>query len=79
MEIVSSNTVPPDSGEVLDYKAAAAFLRVSERTLERWTNEGRIPFIRLPRRGAWSGVRFLKADLVAWLKRQTVRPRREAA
>ena len=69
----------PRSHEILDYKAAAAYLRVSERTLERWTMERRIPFIRLPRRGSWSGVRFLRSDLDAWLRRQTVRPRREAA
>jgi excisionase family DNA binding protein len=68
-----------DSDEVLDYRAAAAYLHVSPRTLERWTMERRIPFVRLPRRGSWSGVRFLKADLDAWLKRQTVKPRKEAA
>ena len=60
--------------DVLGYPDAARFLGVSERTLERWVQERRIPFVQLPRRGAWSGVRFLRSQLVKWLEQQTVRP-----
>ena len=60
--------------DVLGYPDAARFLGVSERTLERWVQGRRIPFIQLPRRGAWSGVRFLRSQLVKWLEQQTVRP-----
>src|ERR1041385_5213085 len=60
--------------DVLSYPHAARFLGVSERTLERWVRERRIPFIQLPRRGTWSGVRFLRSQLVKWLQQQTVRP-----
>jgi excisionase family DNA binding protein len=44
--------------EILTYKEAAQLLKTSARTLERWTREGLIPYIRLPERGRWSGVRF---------------------
>jgi len=35
--------------EVLTYREAAQLLKVSARTLERWTREGLVPYIRLPR------------------------------
>jgi excisionase family DNA binding protein len=45
-----------DSDEqVLTYREAAQVLKVSARTLERWTREGLVPYIRLPQRGRWSG------------------------
>jgi excisionase family DNA binding protein len=60
--------------DVLSYSEAALVLGVSERTLERWVRERRIPFVQLPRRGAWSGVRFLRSQLLKWLEQQTIRP-----
>jgi len=62
--------------DVLSYSETALILRVSERTLERWVRERRIPFVRLPRRGARSGIRFVRAQVVKWLEQQTVRPAR---
>ena len=67
---------------VMSYAEAAQFLGISERTLERYVREGRIPYVRLPKRGAWTGVRFLRSQLLAWLAQRTVKPlrsRREAA
>lgn len=61
--------------DVLTYREAAAVLKVSARTLERWTREGRVPYIRLPQRGAWSGIRFSRAQLQQWLRKRTVKER----
>ena len=59
--------------EVLTYNEAAHLLKVSARTLERWTREGLVPYIRLPQRGRWSGVRFSRNQLLRWLRQRTVR------
>jgi len=61
--------------EVLTYQEAALLLKVSPRTLERWTREGLVPYIRLPQRGRWSGVRFSRNQLLRWLRQRTVRER----
>jgi excisionase family DNA binding protein len=65
---------PEQIGEIVGYPEAARFLSVSERTLQRWVRERRIPFVQLPQRGTWSGVRFVRSQLVKWLEQQTVRP-----
>jgi len=62
------------SDEVMDKKELAQMLRISERTIERWISECRIPYVRLPKRGAWSEIRFLKSNILAWLKRNEVKP-----
>lgn len=59
---------------VMGYAEAAEFLNVSIRTLERYVREGLIPYVPLPKRGAWSGVRFLRPQLVQWLERRSVKP-----
>jgi excisionase family DNA binding protein len=61
---------------VLGYTEAAEFLGLSRRTLERYVREARIPYIQLPRRGAWSGTRFLRSQLLRWLEDHTVKPTR---
>lgn len=61
--------------DVLTYQEAAALLKVSPRTLERWTREGLVPYIRLPQRGAWSGIRFSRGQLQLWLRQRTVKER----
>ena len=61
--------------EILTYYEAALLLKVSARTLERWTREGLVPYIRLPQRGRWSGVRFSRNPLLRWLRQRTVRER----
>ena len=62
-------------GDILTYDEAARLLKVSARTLERWTREGLVPYIRLPQRGRWSGVRFSRNQLLRWLRQRTVRTR----
>ena len=61
--------------EILTYREAAQLLKISARTLERWTREGLVPYIRLPQRGRWSGVRFSRSELLRWMRRRTVRAR----
>jgi excisionase family DNA binding protein len=61
---------------VMDYTEAAEFLALSRRTLERYVRERRIPYVQLPRRGAWSGVRFLRHQLLHWLEGRSVKPAR---
>lgn len=65
--------------EILSYPEAADLLQISERTLERWVRERRIPFIQFPKRGARSGVRFMRVQVLRWLEQQTVRPIRSRA
>lgn len=55
--------------EILDKRQLSEMLQVSERTVERWITESRIPYIRLPKRGTWSETRFLKSTILLWLKR----------
>jgi excisionase family DNA binding protein len=71
----ASTTTSAIDEAVLTYQEAALLLKVSARTVERWTREGLVPYIRLPRRGRWSGVRFSRNQLLRWLRRRTVRER----
>jgi len=63
-----------DASEILDKKQLSDMLGVSERTVERWVAEGRIPYIRLPKRGAWAEIRFMKSNILKWLMRNEVKP-----
>jgi excisionase family DNA binding protein len=63
---------------LLGYDAAAKLLGVAVRTLQRWVREGRIDYVRLPARGAWSGVRFSKSHLMLWIERRRIHPRKTA-
>jgi transcriptional repressor of dcmA and dcmR len=53
--------------ELLDIKQAAALLHVTETTLRRWTNSGRLACLRI---GSRRERRFRRADLVALLEAQ---------
>jgi transcriptional repressor of dcmA and dcmR len=53
--------------ELLDIKQAANFLNVSETSLRRWTNSGRLPCLRVGRRRE---RRFRRADLLAFAGQQ---------
>ena len=57
-------TMASDS-ELLDIAQAAALLRVSEASLRRWTNRGRLPCRRI---GGRRERRFRRADLMAFLE-----------
>ena len=53
--------------DLLDIKQAARLLRVSETSLRRWTNAGRLACLRVGRRRE---RRFRRADLLAFLEEQ---------
>ncbi len=56
-----------DHDELLDIKQAAQFLNVSETSLRRWTNAGRLACVRVGRKRE---RRFRRADLLAFLEEQ---------
>ena len=58
-----------DQDELLDIKQAAQFLKVSETSLRRWTNAGRLACLRVGRRRE---RRFRRADLLAFVEQQPV-------
>jgi excisionase family DNA binding protein len=64
--------VPPD--EVMDYKGAAAYLKMAAGTLRHKVMKGTIPFFKIG-----SSVRFSKNDIDAWLKehRKTIKRNKE--
>jgi excisionase family DNA binding protein len=63
-------------GDILTKRDVAEFLQVSERTVERWVSEGSIPYVPLPKRGAWSEARFLRSEIIDWMRKRTVKPLR---
>jgi excisionase family DNA binding protein len=62
-----------DPNELLDIAGAAAFLNVSETSLRRWTNSGRLACLRV---GLKRERRFRRADLLAFMEDE---PRVEAS
>lgn len=60
--------------EIMTKEQLAELLHVSKRTVERWIEEGRVPFIRLPRRGAKCNVRFMRSTIIRWLRRNEQKP-----
>ena len=60
-----------ESPELLDYKAAATFVGLSEYTLRRYVSMRRLPFIKV---GA-KLVRFEPARLLRWIESQRFEPR----
>ncbi|MGI8744089.1 MAG: helix-turn-helix domain-containing protein [Bryobacteraceae bacterium] len=63
-----------DTGDILTKRDVAELLQVSERTVERWMSEGSIPYVPLPKRGAWSEARFLPSEILDWMRKRTIRP-----
>lgn len=60
--------------EVLTKEQLAELLQVSKRTVERWITECSIPFVRLPERGRKTNVRFLKTNVIQWLRKKEKKP-----
>jgi len=58
-----------EAEELLDIEEAAKFLNVSETSLRRWTNAGRLACLRVGRRRE---RRFRRADLLAFMENQPV-------
>jgi excisionase family DNA binding protein len=73
---MSTSILNESIGEILDKKQLAQLLGISERTIERWVIERRIPYVPLPQRGSRSEVRFLKSTILSWLKKTEVKPAR---
>ena len=67
-----------DPNELLDIAQAAALLNVSETSLRRWTNSGRLPCLRIGQRRE---RRFRRGDLLAFLQGQAsdISPRADDA
>ena len=67
------NLMQQAPGELLDIREAAALLRVSETSLRRWTNAGRLPCLRI---GGRHERRFRRSDLLAFVdgERQALAP-----
>jgi transcriptional repressor of dcmA and dcmR len=61
----------PTEPELLDIAQAAALLQVSEASLRRWTNSGRLACFRV---GGRRERRFRRADLLAFLERSPSAP-----
>ena len=61
------------TSDILTRHDVAELLQVSERTVERWMSEGSIPYVPLPKRGAWSEARFLMSEIVDWMRKRTVK------
>ncbi len=59
---------------LLKKKEFAERSQVSERTVERWVAENRVPYIRLPKRGSRTQVRFLWSQVLKYLEKQTSKP-----
>ena len=56
-----------DSEPLLDIEQAARFLNVSETSLRRWTNDGRLACLRVGRRRE---RRFRRSDLLAFMENE---------
>jgi len=75
--MISKTRTIEDPNALLDIRAAAAFLKVSETSLRRWTNAGSLPCLRVGQRRE---RRFRLADLVSFMEhspatRRSVSPR----
>lgn len=62
---------PDDGSELLNIKEAAALLKVSEASLRRWTNEGRLACLRI---GAKRERRFRREDLMSFMENREAAP-----
>ena len=65
--------VPPGEPELLDIRQAAALLHVSQASLRRWSDAGRLPSYRL---GGRRERRFRRSDLFALLEPSPAAPAR---
>jgi excisionase family DNA binding protein len=73
---MTEHIVSDSASEVMDKRLLSELLSVSERTIERWIVERRIPYVTLPKRGSRTEVRFLRSTILTWLKRNEVKTAR---
>ncbi len=69
-------TQSDQTSELLNIKEAAALLKVSEASLRRWTNAGRLACLRL---GARRERRFRRGDLMSFMEDRDVAPAKALA
>src|SRR5258706_12229565 len=62
--MIGNHMQDPVPAELLDIREAAALLRVSETSLRRWTNAGRLPCLRV---GGRRERRFRRGGLLGFL------------
>jgi excisionase family DNA binding protein len=67
LDNIPDHVTMDESEPLLDIEQAARFLNVSETSLRRWTNAGRLACLRVGRRRE---RRFRKADLLAFVERE---------
>lgn len=70
----TGNTAMTTEDEIMTKEQLAELLHVSKRTVERCVEEARVPYIQLPSRGAKCNVRFLRSNILRWLKRNEQKP-----
>lgn len=61
--------VTPSEGDILTIKQVAEYLKVTDRTIYRLAGTKKIPAFKVG--GTW---RFSRADLDAWIRRQSAEP-----
>src|SRR5215471_20078833 len=66
----------PEKQRFLTITEAAEFLQVSETSLRRWTNSGKLRCFRV---GGRSERRFLKEDLLAFMRTMDIQPEPQMA
>ena len=57
--------------EILTAKELEAWLRIDVKTIYRYVQQGRIPYLRIE-----SNVRFSKHQVLEWLQERSFQPRR---
>ncbi|OFZ54732.1 MAG: hypothetical protein A2428_00910 [Bdellovibrionales bacterium RIFOXYC1_FULL_54_43] len=66
---IQGSTLPFFENQLFSYKEAARYLSISEVYLRRLKRQGKIPFVRMGRRG----VRFRLSSLDSWVEEREVK------
>ncbi len=73
MEFAETSRQNESSNHLLTIKEAAEFCRVSIRTVKRWINSKKVPFLKLPSgNGARPIIRIDISELIKWQKSLSV-------
>lgn len=64
----SKSAMPFFENQLLSYKEAARYLRISEPYLRRLKQQGKIPYVQIGR-----GVRFRLSSLNSWVERREIK------
>lgn len=69
--VIASNGNGKHEDVIFDKKALAAYLKVSESTINKMVSNKQIPHFKI-QSGQSGGVRFYKRDIDKWIQRQTI-------